>query len=83
MRHLATFGVGIFIDVDPEELETRLPSERIAVLNNPKGLSFGELYRERAESYRAVADFILSVASGELVEASLTHIIELRTSASH
>jgi shikimate kinase len=80
VKHLSSFGVGIFIDVDPDVLEARLPAHRIAALNNPKNLSFGELCEARAKSYRNAADLVLKVAIGETPQASLESIIELRES---
>lgn len=78
VRHLARFGVGIFIDVDPDVLEARLPAERIAALNNPQKLSFGGLYRARAEFYAAAADYRLKVPGEEPVGVTLGRIIDLR-----
>lgn len=79
--HLANFGVGIFIDVDAAVLQDRLSAERIAALNNPKGLSFTELYAERAERYRDAANLTLRVIGNESAEVTLARLIELRESA--
>lgn len=76
--HLDIFGVGIFINVDPKVLEARLSSERIAALNNPKNLSFTELYDERSHSYRKAASFILNIRAEETKEESLERLISLR-----
>lgn len=78
--HLASFGVGIFIDVEAEALEARLSPERIAALNNPKNLSFAELYAERAVRYREAADYTLQVAGTESEEVTLERLIDLRGS---
>lgn len=80
VQHLARFGVGIFIDVEPEVLEARLPAERIAALNNPNKLSFRDLYRTRAELYRAAADHTLHVLGDEAVDMTLGRVIYLRGS---
>ena len=80
--HLAMFGISIFIDVDAAALQERLPAERIAALNNPKGLSFTELYAERAEHYRTAANFTLKVSGAETVDVTLGRLIDLRSSVS-
>ena len=78
--HLGQFGVGIFIYVDPEELQSRLTRERIAALNNPNKLSFADLYMERIPFYEAAADARLDVPAGELIDVTQARLIELRAS---
>lgn len=80
VSHLKIFGVGVFIDVDPEALEARISPERIAALNNPKGLSFVDLYEERRSFYKAAADLVLKVPGEQMVDATLANLIDLRQS---
>lgn len=81
VEHLNNFGVGIFINVDPRVLKTRLPQNRIAGLNNPKGLSFIELCDDRSRSYRKAASFILNISQAEKPLKTLKRLIELREEA--
>lgn len=79
VEHLGAIGVGIFINVDPEELEARLPAERIAALNNPDKLSFADLYAARVDSYiEAAGGLVLNIEPGESIGNSLDRLIDLR-----
>ncbi len=78
--HLGQFGIGIFIFVDPDELQSRLTPERIAALNNPNRLSFADLYMERVPFYEAAADLRLDVPAGELIDVTQARLNELRAS---
>jgi shikimate kinase len=77
LQRLAKLGVGIFIDVDPKVLRTRLSKERMATLNNPYGLSFEHLYKERATLYETAALHTLRVDRAESVDTTLYRIITL------
>ena len=81
VEHLNNFGVGIFINVDPRILKTRLSKDRIAGLNNPKKLSFDKLCEDRFSSYRNAASFILNISQDEKPRDSLKRLIELREEA--
>ncbi|HSX53174.1 MAG TPA: shikimate kinase [Patescibacteria group bacterium] len=82
VRHLGQFGLGIFIDVPVGALESRLTSERIAAINNPDNLTFGELCRVRAEFYNAAADRRLWVPGYENEGTTLERLIGLRATES-
>ena len=77
VSHLGQFGTGIFIQPTAAELRRRLSPERIAALNNPKNLSFEELYAERSERYRRAASFTLEITDRETPEQSLPRLITL------
>ena len=77
--HLGRMTRGIFIFVDPDELEARLPQERIAALNNPDNLSFADLYMQRIPFYQAASDQTLIVPVGEAVSTTLANIIDMRS----
>lgn len=78
VKHLANYGIGVFINVDPEVLVNRLAPERVVALNNPDKLSFAKLYEARAELYRQAGSFVLDIEAGESIDRSLEKLIDLR-----
>lgn len=80
VSHLGLSTIGVYIKRDPEELEVELGPDRIAALNNPDGLSFGDLCQRRSGLYVAAARLILDIPSGETPEESLERLLVLRAS---
>ena len=80
VSHFGKIGLGVFINVVPTILESRLPAERIAALNNPKGLSFADLYMERIPGYERAADLTLEINDPfEHPQVTLDRLVELRS----
>lgn len=62
VRHLGSYGVGVFLFVSPDILEARTPKEDRAKLANPNGLSYRDLYLiERMPYYEAAGDITVMV----------------------
>jgi shikimate kinase len=67
MRHLATIGTIIFLDVPLNELEMRLRDMTTRGLVIDPGATLADLYRERLPLYRKYADLTIHV-QGENLE---------------
>ena len=78
VEHLRAFTVGIFVKVEPDDLESRYTPEDLDALYNPNDLSFAELYAERMPAYEAAADYTLGVIPGESVHDTTERLVALR-----
>lgn len=79
--HLGRYGMNIFIMRDPGVLDAELSEERKAALNNPKRLSFVDLYIERIPLYQEACEATLEVGVGETPEETTERLIRLREEA--
>lgn len=73
MRHLATIGTVVFLDVSLEELRGRLGSlhERGVVMRKGVSMSLDEIFEERAPLYRKYADVTLQTGGLTVREATM------------
>jgi shikimate kinase len=56
MKHLQEIATVVWLDVELEELESRVDNLDSRGLVNPNGIGFAELYRQRLDLYREYAD---------------------------